>query len=304
MNLLSSTLRQRPAWAEVATQLLHHHQPGGRWHETDLEQNDITLMIPSGNSYQVLRLLLLSAVDVGNMNKPKTIEWIGGLHDLCRSDTSHASEAKIVYALESGGTRDAREGGKVEEEKEKGLEGFMKLQIDLLSTQNPSLISIPILPISHPSDLPSFLSCLQQQQPPSPTPVPVPAPIPIPAGAHTRHHQPNSYNHPGGNNFNTAYIPSRDTLLPLCTVPSASHSQFRSHAFFTPLSPYSLSILSGPIFINFPGLRDLLELVETEEGKHEIRNAMTRASRDGELGELGRVEAERFLAFWEHEYAV
>ncbi|KAK3948629.1 hypothetical protein QBC32DRAFT_221527 [Pseudoneurospora amorphoporcata] len=293
MNLLSSTLRQRPAWAEVATRLLHN-QPGGRWHETDLEQNDITLMIPSGNSYQVLRLLLLSAVDVGN--KQKTIEWIGGLHDLCRSDISNASEAKIVYALESG-TRDATEGDKVEEEKEKGLEGFMKLQIDLLSTQNPSLSCIPILPISHPSDLPSLLSSLQQRPPsPAPASAPAPAPIPIPAGTHS-HYQPNSYNHPRGNNFNT-YIPSRDTLLPLCTVPSASH------AFFTPLTPYSVSVLSGPIFINFPGLRDLLELVETEEGKHQIRNAMTRASGDGQLAEIGRVEAERFLAFWEHEFAV
>ena len=24
----------------------------------------------------------------------------------------------------------------------------------------------------------------------------------------------------------------------------------------------------------------------------------------GEMGEMGRVEAERFLAFWEHEFAV
>ncbi|KAH7627351.1 hypothetical protein B0T09DRAFT_403673 [Sordaria sp. MPI-SDFR-AT-0083] len=197
-------------------------------------------MIPSGNSYTVLRLLLFSAVDVGN--KPKTM--------------------------------------------------------DLLSTQQPSLSSIPILPIPHPSQLPSLLSSLQQQAP-SPTPVPPPAPdpTPIPAGTHPHHH-PHNYNHPGDINPNT-YIPSRDTLLPLCIAPSTNQRHF------TPLSPYSISVLSGPIFVNFPGLRDLLELVETKEGKEQIRNAMAQASGDDrELGELGRVEAERFLAFWEHEFAV
>lgn len=106
-------------------------------------------MVHSGNSYQVLRLLLYSAVDVG---KPRTMQWIGGLYDLCRSDTSNASEAKIVYALETG-TRDRSEGsdgtgegGEVEEEgKEKGLEGFMKLQIEYVC---PFFI-LPLLPFEN-----------------------------------------------------------------------------------------------------------------------------------------------------------
>lgn len=88
--------------------------------ETELRYNDITLMVPSGNSYQVLRLLLYSAVDVG---RARTMQWIGGLYDFCRSDRSDdASQAKIVYALETD-----------EEGKERGMEGFMKLQIGYIS---------------------------------------------------------------------------------------------------------------------------------------------------------------------------
>lgn len=50
------------------------------------------------------------------------MQWIGGLYDLCRSDRSDASQAKIVYALETD-----------EEGQEKGMEGFMKLQIRYVS---------------------------------------------------------------------------------------------------------------------------------------------------------------------------
>ncbi|KAL0475733.1 hypothetical protein QR685DRAFT_430649 [Neurospora intermedia] len=282
MNLLSSDLRQRPAWTEVVSQLLH--QPGAQWQETELRYNDITLMVPSGNSYQVLRLLLYSAVDVG---RARTMQWIGGLYDFCRSDRSDdASQAKIVYALETD-----------EEGKERGMEGFMKLQIGLLSTRNPPLSSIPILSISHPSDLPSLLSSLQQ---PPPSSTRLPAHNPIPPTTHAHHH-PNIYHHPRPPYITTS-IPSRDTLLPLCTVPTATHrNRSRSYILFQPLSPQSCAILSGPIFRNFPGLRDLLELVETPEGKEQIRNAMALASGGSELVE---VEVERFLAFWEHEFAV
>ncbi|KAJ4414917.1 hypothetical protein N0V85_002942, partial [Neurospora sp. IMI 360204] len=82
-------------------------------------------MVPSGNSrYRVLRLLLYSAVDVG---KPRTMQMIGRLYDLWRLDRSGgASEAKIVYALETGERSDGMGEGEGEE---KGLEGFMKLQI-------------------------------------------------------------------------------------------------------------------------------------------------------------------------------
>ncbi|KAK3495902.1 hypothetical protein B0T13DRAFT_309385 [Neurospora crassa] len=284
MNLLSSDLRQRPAWTEVVSQLLH--QPGGQWQETELRYNDITLTVPSGNSYRVLRLLLYSAADVG---RARTMQWIGGLYDFCRSDRSDASQAKIVYALETE-----------EEGKQKGMDGFMKLQISLLSTRNPPLSSIPILPISHPADLPSLLSSLQQQPPPSSTPAT--AHIPIPPTTHAHHH-PNSYqyHHPRAPYITTS-IPSRDTLLPLCTVTTATHrNRSRSSILFHPLSPQSCAILSGPIFRNFPGLRDLLELVETPEGKEQIRNAMALASGGSEQVE---VEVERFLAFWEHEFAV
>ncbi|KAK3395916.1 hypothetical protein B0T20DRAFT_420279 [Sordaria brevicollis] len=290
MNLLSSNLRQRSAWAEIVAQLLH--QPGGRWQETELENNDITLMIPRGGSYTVLRLLLFSAVDVGT---PSTMQRVGELDDLCREDRSQVSEAKIVYALETGTAESGNGDSSGEEkEKEKGLEGYMKLQVDLLSTQQPSLSSIPILPISQPTDLPSLLASLQQ-----PPPTPAPTPAPLPAHAHV-HHLPHNYHHPPSL-YQNSYIPSRDTLLPLCTVRSRNQP-------FRPLSPHSVAILSGPIFINFPGLRDLLELVETGEGKDQIRTAMVRAFDDdddnGEMRERARVEAEKFLAFWEHEFGV
>lgn len=84
-------------------------------------------MIPSGNSYQVLRLLLFSAIDVG---KPTTMELIGGLVELCRSDMSNVSDAKILYALETGDSVSEGAGGHGDEGKERGLEGYMKLQIE------------------------------------------------------------------------------------------------------------------------------------------------------------------------------
>lgn len=83
-------------------------------------------MIPSGNSYRVLRLLLFSAVDVGQSN---TMRLIGNLHNLCHSDSSQVSEAKIVYALETG-TSEEQQGQEEGEGDEKGLEGYMKLQIE------------------------------------------------------------------------------------------------------------------------------------------------------------------------------
>ena len=88
------------------------------------------------------------------------MELIGGLVDLCRTDRSGASEAKIIYALETGDGRGdasgsqggdgtgevavaggsgsdelgAVGGGVVDLEggpgMEKGLEGFMQLQIE------------------------------------------------------------------------------------------------------------------------------------------------------------------------------
>lgn len=91
-------------------------------------------MVPSGNSYRVLRLLLYSAVDVG---KARTMQWIGGLYDLCRSDRSDAPQAKIVYALETD-----------EEGKEKGMEGFMKLQIRYVSILWSSAFDI-MTPTNH-----------------------------------------------------------------------------------------------------------------------------------------------------------
>ncbi|KAK3897614.1 hypothetical protein C8A05DRAFT_19657, partial [Staphylotrichum tortipilum] len=78
MSLVCSSLRQRPAWASTATHLLQ--SDGRRWRETHLGgTHDIALSIPTPHSetYQPLRLLLLSSSD---LTTPDTLARIQHLH--------------------------------------------------------------------------------------------------------------------------------------------------------------------------------------------------------------------------------
>ncbi|KAK4038757.1 hypothetical protein C8A01DRAFT_47707 [Parachaetomium inaequale] len=128
VNLVCSSLRQRPAWSSTATQLLQ--SDGRRWREAHLGTHDIALTIPDPHTeenHDTFRLLLLSPEDLTN---PRTLPRIQHLHRL-----SNGRNTALLFFLESqNGAQPA-------------MQPFMDLHITLHSHNCP----MPIIPLASSS---------------------------------------------------------------------------------------------------------------------------------------------------------
>ncbi|KAK4237139.1 hypothetical protein C8A03DRAFT_16276 [Achaetomium macrosporum] len=142
VNMVCSSLRQRPAWASAATQLLESDRR--RWSEASLGTHDIALSITEADSeghgvdhshyseHLVFRLLLLSPEDI---NDPKTLPRVKQLQ---RFNNGH--NAAVVFLLDY-------------EKSQGAMQPFMEL-----TTSNCTL---PIIPLPTANDLPTTLRSFQ-----------------------------------------------------------------------------------------------------------------------------------------------
>ncbi|KAL2134901.1 hypothetical protein VTI74DRAFT_10536 [Chaetomium olivicolor] len=269
-NLISSSLRQRPAWASTTAGLLQTN--GTRWKEVSLSTHDIALSIPQPHSegYDVFSLLLLSSEDI---NDEKALARIQQLHGLTNS-----RNAAVIFLLDAPSA----------------MHSFMELHIKLTQTYLPNyrrmqasgrpLPIIPLAPSSQDDATGALATALETFQASLAASRAAAAHTWLPADA------------------------ARD-LLPWCAIinttgagsikatkvsigKAAAHSNSVTCAAASGNVPLGLSRRSVEVLsANWMSFREILEVMSTEEGRGIIG------------GMLKPAEAEGLMAFWGHEFA-
>ncbi|SPQ18178.1 970ca8ca-7853-4a90-8e7b-349c18171392 [Thermothielavioides terrestris] len=163
-HLVCSSLRQRPAWASTAAQLLE--SDGRRWRETYLGTHDLSLTVPHAyfEDHDVFRLLLICPDDIAN---PHTLDRIRDLHRL-----RNGRNAALIFLLNQNHQDD-----EPQPHSQPAMPAFMALHITLQRENTP----LPILPLPTPADLHStlqtFVAAAASASASSSVPPPWPPPI-------------------------------------------------------------------------------------------------------------------------------